>query len=197
MNPSSGNQKPNLQDPPKNKNEITSQESSTTKANNGREKNAKKEQAPKRVRVRTKKTKEIENPKVIVENILSKTNYKEANLSQYVNSKFYECPEYISVLREQLKDLKYVSTVGKVIDGFSDINISVLPDKFVGYVNANPSSISSLPCIHQRPQMNRWKEKRLQAKELTSNKKAKKNEESELDSKKKKVATQDKNVGSK
>lgn len=197
MDTASRNQQPNHQEPSNNKKESVPRESSTTtKANGGQDKNLKKEQGTKRIRVRNKKPKEVEDPKTIVKNILSKTDYKEANLSQFVDVKFYESPEYISEFKEQIKDINYVSTVGEVIDGFSDVNISVLPDKFKGLVNANPSSISCLPCLYQRPQTNRWKDKRIKAKEFKANKKAKKKQD-ELESKKKKVVAQDKNVESK
>lgn len=118
-----------------------------------------------------KKTIEIGDPTTIIANILSKTNFRVANLSQIVDEKFEECS---LELRESIKDVTYESTVGNVTDGFSDFVTSVLPDKFKGYVNGNPSSIMSLPCLYERPQQNRWKEKRLKAKEATKAKKAKK-----------------------
>lgn len=153
------NQQPNNQEP------ISIQESIEIKANNGeQEKNLdKKPQQSKKRRNRERGRKGEEGPMTIVGNILSKTNYKEANLSQIVDQKFRDCPDYASELKEQMQGVNYVSTVGEVLDSFSGINISVLPDKFEGYVNANPFSIPSLPCLYQRPPVSRWKDRRLRA----------------------------------
>lgn len=159
------NQQPNNHEP------IEVQEPIKTKANNGeQEKNLNKEsQKSSKRRNRERSRKEKEDPMTIVQNILSKTNYKEANLSQIVDQKFRECPYYTSELKQQLQDVNYASTVGEVLDSFSDVNISVLPDKFEGCVNANPFSKPSLPCLYQRPPINRWKDKRLRAKSLRKN----------------------------
>lgn len=98
-------------------------------------------------------------PRKIIDSILSRSSFQTANLSQYVEEKFYEAKDYKTNLAKTLKDVKYVSTVEDLGDRFST-ETSIKPLGWLGRVNLEPSVFLSMNCIHEKPpkrERNRYK----------------------------------------
>lgn len=105
-----------------------------------------------RARKAKKPKKNLNDPMLIISDILQSTSFKEANLSQLVEKKFYLAADYQKELREQLSDIVYKSTIStKNGHDHSMDCISIVPHNFDGSINPSGSAIMSLTCINDAP----------------------------------------------
>lgn len=99
----------------------------------------------------------LSNPDKIVESVLQKSTFKVPNLSQIVTEKFC-APDYHSEIQQEIGSLNYEDTVGSY-----QVCMSILPSRFDNsrfHVNLDPSAITSLTCIYQKPEKKDWRRKR-------------------------------------
>lgn len=99
----------------------------------------------------------LDDPTKIVQAVLDKSSFKVPNLSQIVEEKFYNAPDYNLTLCKLLKKVSYESTVGTTSDNSTCIETSVLPFGFEGRVDFPVMAITELPCINEEVKKRKWK----------------------------------------
>lgn len=99
----------------------------------------------------------LDDPTKIVQAVLDKSSFKVPNLSQIVEEKFYDAPDYNLTLCKLLKNVKYESTVGTTSDNSAYIETSVLPFGFEGRIDFPVMAVTELACVNKEIKKRKWK----------------------------------------